>query len=80
MAGSALVGRRWADRADRVRVNLRALELTMLLPTYQAALRRERGRLLISLLSPCRAARSGLKMGSWLPADVVAPWSGEAVD
>lgn len=39
--------RRWADRADRVRVNLRALELTMLLPTYQAALRREHGRLLI---------------------------------
>src|SRR5450631_1252365 len=24
---------------------------------------------------PFRAARSGLKMGSWLPADAVAPWS-----
>jgi len=24
---------------------------------------------------PFRAARSGLKMGLWLSADVVAPWS-----
>jgi type I restriction enzyme R subunit len=29
----------------------------------------------IQSLVPFRAARSGLKMGSWLPADAVAPWS-----
>jgi len=34
---------------------------------------------LIQSLMPFRAARSGLKMGSWLPADAVAPWSFEAV-
>src|ERR1035437_10082165 len=28
---------------------------------------------------PFRAARSGLKMGSWLPADAVAPWFLQAV-
>ena len=39
--------RRWADRPDRVRAHLRAVELAMLLPNQQEALRRERGRLLI---------------------------------
>jgi regulator of sirC expression with transglutaminase-like and TPR domain len=39
--------RRWADRPDRARAQLRAVELTLLLPTYPAELCRERGRLLV---------------------------------
>jgi len=30
-------------------------------------------------LLPFQAARPGLKMGSWLPADAVAPWFLQAV-
>lgn len=39
--------RHWADRPDRVRAHLRAVELALLLPIHPAALRRERGRLMV---------------------------------
>lgn len=39
--------RRWAERPDRVRTELRAVDLLLLLPGHPMALRRERGRLMV---------------------------------